>query len=86
MEALFNEIVETFRVTDSFETAFEFVADLGARQMVSIVLTEKLTQLLKTLYTEVRLWRIGGYKVIEMPEYKHQKKSRVVSYKKRKKK
>ncbi|UBH21640.1 hypothetical protein LAU42_07510 [Macrococcus armenti] len=86
VEALFNEIVETFRVTDSFETAFEFVADLGARQMVSIVPTERLTQLLKTLYTEVRLWRIGGYKVIEMPEYKHQKKSRVVSYKKRKKK
>ncbi|QIH76270.1 hypothetical protein GTN31_07840 [Macrococcoides canis] len=86
VEALFNEIVETFRVTDSFETAFEFVADLGARQMVSIVPTERLTQLLKTLYTEVRLWRIGGYKVIEMPEYKQQKKSRVVSYKKRKKK
>ncbi|QCT75136.1 hypothetical protein [Macrococcoides canis] len=86
VEALFNEIVETFRVTDSFETAFEFVADLGARQMVSIVPTERLTQLLKTLYTEVRLWRIGGFKVIEMPEYKQQKKSRVVSYKKRKKK
>lgn len=86
VEALFNEIVETFRVTDSFETAFEFVADLGARQMVSIVPTERLTQLLKTLYTEVRLWRIGGYKVIEMSEYKNQKKSRVVSYKKRKKK
>lgn len=86
VEALFNEIIETFRVTDSFETAFEFVADLGARQMISIVPTENLTKLLKTMYTEVRLWRIGGHKVIEMPEYRQQKKSRVVSYKKRNKK
>lgn len=43
VESLYSEIIETFHVTDSFETAFEFIADLGAKHMISIVPTEKLT-------------------------------------------
>lgn len=85
IEALFSEIIETFRVTDSFETAFEFIADLGAKNMISIVPTEKLTKLLKEVYTEVRLWRLGGKKVSEMPEFKHSK-IQVVQKKSKKKK
>ncbi len=86
IEALFSEIIETFRVTDSFETAFEFVADLGAKNMISIVPTTELTKLLKEVYTEVRLWRLGGKKVIEMPEYRRTKVQVVSSKKKKKKK
>ncbi len=85
IEALFSEIIETFRVTDSFETAFEFIADLGAKNMISIVPTEKLTKLLKEVYTEVRLWRLGGKKVSEMPEFKRSK-IQVVQKKSKKKK
>lgn len=85
VESLFAEIIETFRVTDSFETAFEFIADLGEKNMISIVPTEKLTNLLKTVYTEVRLWRLGGKKVSEMPEYKRSK-VKVVQKKNKKKK
>lgn len=85
VRALFNEIIETFRVTDSFETAFEFIADLGHKGIISIVPTEQLTQILKEVYTHVRLWRIGGMKVIEMPEYR-QPKGKVVSKKKKSKK
>lgn len=85
IEALFSETIETFRVTDSFETAFEFIADLGAKNMISIVPTEKLTKLLKEVYTEVRLWRLGGKKVSEMPEFKRSK-IQVVQKKSKKKK
>ncbi|TDM46292.1 hypothetical protein ETI08_06315 [Macrococcoides goetzii] len=85
VEALYSEIIETFRVTDSFETAFEFIADLGAKNMISVVPTEKLTKLLKEVYTEVRLWRLGGKKVSEMPEFKRSK-IQVVQKKSKKKK
>lgn len=85
IETLFSEIIETFRVTDSFETAFEFIADLGAKNMISVVPTERLTRLLKDVYTEVRLWRLGGKKVSEMPEYKRSK-IQVVQKKSKKKK
>lgn len=85
VEALYSEVIETFRVTDSFETAFEFIADLGAKHMISIVPTEKLTKLLKEVYTEVRLWRLGGKKVSEMPEFKRSK-IQVVQKKSKKKK
>ncbi|TDM18539.1 hypothetical protein [Macrococcoides canis] len=85
LEALYFEIIETFRVTDSFETAFEFIADLGAKNMISVVPTERLTRLLKDVYTEVRLWRLGGKKVSEMPEFKRSK-IQVVQKKSKKKK
>ncbi|WP_414052389.1 hypothetical protein [Macrococcus animalis] len=85
VESLYTEIIETFRVTDSFETSFEFIADLGAKNMISIVPTERLTQLLKAVYTEVRLWRLGGKKVSEMPEFKRNK-IQVVQKKSKKKK
>ncbi|TDM21415.1 hypothetical protein ETI05_01355 [Macrococcoides canis] len=85
VEALYFEIIETFRVTDSFETAFEFIADLGAKNMISVVPTERLTRLLKDVYTEVRLWRLGGKKVSEMPEFKRSK-IQVVQKKSKKKK
>lgn len=85
IEALYSEIIETFRVTDSFETAFEFIADLGAKNMISVVPTERLTRLLKDVYTEVRLWRLGGKKVSEMPEFKRSK-IQVVQKKSKKKK
>ncbi|MGK0577673.1 hypothetical protein [Macrococcus capreoli] len=85
VESLYSEIIETFRVTDSFETSFEFIADLGAKNMISIVPTERLTRLLKDVYTEVRLWRLGGKKVSEMPEFKRSK-IQVVSKKSKKKK
>lgn len=85
VESLYSEIIETFRVTDSFETSFEFIADLGAKNMISIVPTERLTRLLKDIYKEVRLWRIGGKKVSEMPEFKRSK-IQVVNNKNKKKK
>ncbi|ARQ07381.1 Helicase Helix-turn-helix domain-containing protein [Macrococcoides canis] len=85
VEALYSEIIETFRVTDSFETAFEFIADLGAKNMISVVPTERLTRLLNDVYTEVRLWRLGGKKVSEMPEFKRSK-IQVVQKKSKKKK
>ncbi|MCE4956293.1 hypothetical protein [Macrococcoides caseolyticum] len=86
VESLYSEIIETFRVTDSFETSFEFIADLGAKNMISIVPTERLTRLLKDVYTEVRLWRLGGKKVSEMPEFKRSKVQVVTKNSKKKKK